>query len=178
MHGSILWSRVDNSHTHLVNLDLEDEIIPAVAYQCAMVTNSRGCLKYRHKSGKLYTCSVCSSYKNPSEYDLTFQVGKTHKLSTTEWDMIYPSEVTCLKSEAEKYQVALCGIFSTTIRDAKMHQWRHIQGEVNALHKLHRHYYGMFGFLMINEEITERLTKYSDACERIRVALNWFKKKQ
>ena len=90
--------------------------------------------------------------------------------------MIYPSEVTCLKSEAEKCQVALCGIFSTTVRDAKMHQWRHIQGEVNALHKLDRHYYGMFGFLMINEEITERLTKYSDACERIRVALNWFKK--
>ena len=49
-------------------------------------------------------------------------------------------------------------------------------GTVNALHKLDRHYYGMFGFLMINKEITEKLTKYSGACERIRVALNWFKK--
>ena len=60
---------------------------------------------------------------------------------------------------------------STTVKDAKKHQWWHIQGEVNALHKLDWHYYGIFGFLMINETITEKLTKYSGACERIRVAL-------
>ena len=174
--GSILWSRVDNSHTHLVDLDLEDEIIPAVAYQCTMVTSGKGYLKYRHKSGKLYACSVCNSYKNPGDYSITFHVGKTPNFNTTEWDMFYPPEITSLKSEAEKCQVALCGIFSTTVKDAKMHQWRHIQGEVNALHKLDRHYYGMFGFLMINKEITETLTKYSDACERIRVALKWLKK--
>ena len=35
--GSILWSRVDNSHTRLVNLDVEDKTIPAVAYQHAMM---------------------------------------------------------------------------------------------------------------------------------------------
>ena len=174
--GSILWSRVDNSHTHLVNLDIEDKAIPAVAYQRTMLISGRGSLDYRHKSGKLYVCSACSSYKNPAEYSLTFHVGKTPSLTITEWDMVYPSEVAILKSEAEKCQVALCGIFSTTVKDAKKHQWRHIQGEVNALHKLDRHYYGMFGFLMINEEITERLTKYSGACERIRIALNWFKK--
>ena len=69
-------------------------------------------------------------------------------LTVTEWDMVYPPEVTSLKSEAERCQVALCGIFSTTVKDAKRHQWRHIQGEVNTLHKLDRHYYGMFGFLM------------------------------
>ena len=174
--GSILWSRVDNSHTRLVNLDVEDKAIPAVAYQRAMLISGRGSLDYRHKSGKLYVYSVCSSYKNPAEYSLTFHVGKTPSLTITEWDMAYPSEVAILKSEAEKCQVALCGIFSTTVKDAKKHQWRHIQGEVNALHKLDRHYYGMFGFLMINKEITERLTKYSGACERIRIALNWFKK--
>ena len=37
--GSILWSRVDNSHTHLVKLDLDDETIPAVAYQCSYHDN-------------------------------------------------------------------------------------------------------------------------------------------
>ena len=58
--GSILWSRVDNSHTHLVRLDLDDETIPAVAYQCAMAINGRGYLDYRHKSGKLYAC--CRKY--------------------------------------------------------------------------------------------------------------------
>ena len=174
--GSILWSRVDNSHTHLVKLDLDDTVIPAVAYQRAMEASSKGFLDYRHKSGKLYSCSVCKSFKNSAEYIVTFHIGKTNTVSTIEWDMAYPPQVTCLKTEVEKCQVALCGIFSTTIKDAKKHQWRHIQGEVNALHKLDRHYYGMFGFLMINETITEKLTKYSETCERIRVALNWFKK--
>ena len=173
--GSILWSRVDNSHTRLVNLDVDDKAIPAVAYRRAMLISGRGYLDYHHKSGKLYVCSVCSSYKNPAEYSLTFHVGKTPSLTITEWDMVYPSEVAILKSEAEKCQVALCGIFSTTVKDAKKHQWQHIR-EVNALHKLDRHDYGMFGFLMVNEEITERLTKYSGACEQIRIALNWFKK--
>ena len=174
--GSILWSRVDNCHTHLVKLDLEDKIIPAVAYQHTMVASGRGYLNYRHKSGKLYSCSACNSYKNPTEYSSIFHVGKTDKPSTVDWDMVYPVQITSLKTELEKCQVALCGIFSTTIKDVKKHQWRHIQGEVNALHKLDRHYYGMFGFLLMNEKITESLTKYSDACERIRVALHWLKK--
>ena len=62
---SILWSRVDNSHTHLVRLDLDDETIPAVAYQSAMAVNTKGYLEYHHKSGKLYACSVCAAFKNP-----------------------------------------------------------------------------------------------------------------
>ena len=40
--GSVLWSRVDNSHTRLVNLDVHNESIPAVAYQSAMVISNRG----------------------------------------------------------------------------------------------------------------------------------------
>ena len=87
--GSILWSRVDNSHTHLVRLDLDDETIPAVAYQCAMATNGRGYLDYYHKSDKLYACSVCSSYKSPTEYSITFHVGKADKSCTSEWDRIW-----------------------------------------------------------------------------------------
>ena len=174
--GSILWSRVDNSHTHLVKLTIDEETIPAVAYQYAMATNGRGYLDYRHKSGKLYACSVCSSYKSPAEYSITFHVGKTHRSSTSEWDMVYPSQVVCLKTAFEKCQVALCGIFSTTIKDAKRHQWQHIQGEVNALHKLDKHYYGMFGFLVMNEKISINLSNNSDAYERIRVALQWLKR--
>ena len=72
--------------------------------------------------------------------------------------MAYPPQIVCLKSEFEKCQVALCGIFSTTIKDAKRHQWQHIQWEVNALHKLDKHYYGMFGFLLINEKISANLS--------------------
>ena len=47
---------------------------------------------------------------------------------------------------------------------------------MNALYKLDRHYYGMFGFLLMNEKITASLSKYPDAYERIRVALKWLKK--
>ena len=174
--GSILWSRVDNSHTHLVKLDLDDKTIPAVAYQCAMAINGRGYLEYRHKSGKLYACSVCTTFKNPKEYGITFHVGKTNKSSTLEWNMAYPPQVMCLKTEFEKCQVALCGIFSTTVKGAKRHQWRHIQGEVNTLHKLDKHYYGMFGFLLMNEKISANLSNNFRTYERIRVALQWLKK--
>ena len=78
-----MWSRVDNSHTRLVNLDVNDETIPAVAYRCAMVISGRGCLDYRHKSGKLY-----SSYKYPTEYSLKFHVGKTPSFTVTKCDRL------------------------------------------------------------------------------------------
>ena len=94
--GSILWSRVDNSHAHLVKHDLDDETIPAVAYQCTMAINGRGYLEYRHKSGKLYACSVCAALKNPKEYSIAFHVRKTNKSSTLEWDVAYPPQVMCL----------------------------------------------------------------------------------
>ena len=119
---------------------------------------------------------MCSAYKNPTEYSTTFHVGKAIKPCTLEWDMVYPSQVMCLKTVFEKCQVSLCGIFSITIKDAKRHQWRHIQGEVNALHNLDKHYYGMFGFLLMNEKISTNLSKNSSAYERIRIALQWLKK--
>jgi len=79
---------------------------------------------------------------------------------------------TGLKTKLEKCQVDLYGIFSTTVKDAKKHQWHYIQGEVNALHKLDT----TMAFLLMNEKITESFTKYSDACEHIRVVLCWLKK--
>ena len=74
--SSILWSWVDNSHTRLVRLDLDDENIPVVAnYQCGMAINGKGCLELCNKSGKLYAHSVCATFKNPKEYNITFHVG-------------------------------------------------------------------------------------------------------
>ena len=72
-------------------------------------------------------------------------------------------------------QVALCGLFSTTVKDAKQHKWRHMQGEINSLHKLDKHYYGMFGFMMMNEQVNEQLTQHPEASERVRKALSWLK---
>ena len=141
-----------------------------------MTINGSGQLDYHYRSGKLYACSVCNTFKNPKEYSITFHVGKTNKSSTLECDMGYPPQVMCLKTEFEKCQIALYGIFSTTVKDAKRYQRRYIQGEVNALHKLDKHYYGMFRFLLMNEKVSADCSNNSDAYERIRVALQWLKK--
>lgn len=111
---------------------------------------------------------------------VVFHVGKvtdnTGTLPVTEWEMTYPKDITALVNQYEQCQIALCGLFSTTVKDAKQHQWKHVQGEVNSLHKMDKHYYGMFGFLMLNDKVKEHLTKYPQAAERIRQALQWLKK--
>ena len=89
--------------------------------------------------------------------------------------MAYPNEITNLKNQVERGQVALCGLFLTIVKDAKMHQWCHVQGEINSLHKLDKHYYGIFGFMLLNEKISDQMTNYPDACERVRKALLWLK---
>ena len=177
--GSILWSRVDNCHTNLVNIHIDDKDIPAVAYLKVLYQNKSPALQYRHKSDKLYACSVCKSFKSPKELNTDFHVGKVKEndkiLSVDKWDMAYPNEITNLKNQVERGQVALCGLFSTVVKDAKMHQWRHVQGEINSLHKLDKHYYGIFGFMLLKENISDQMTKHPDACERVRKALLWLK---
>ena len=42
------------------------------------------------------------------------------------------------------------------------------RGKINSLHKLDKHYYGLFGFMLLNEKIRDELTKYPEACERVR----------
>ena len=91
--GSVLWSRVDNSHTRLVNLDVK-LVVGDVLTIATKVANY-----------------MFVQYESPTEYSLKFHVGKTPSLTVTEWDMVYPPEVTSC-------QVALCGIFSTTIKKA------------------------------------------------------------
>ena len=177
--GSILWSRVDNCHTNLVNVNIEEKNIPAVVYQKLMIHSNTTVLEYRHKSGKLYACTVCKSFKSPSELPCEFHVGKVkidgQVLPVDKWDMAYPKEILSLKNQVECCQIALCGLFSTVVKDAKKHQWHHVQGEINSLQKLDKHYYGMFGFMLINEKISDQLTKYPEACERVRNALSWLK---
>ena len=179
--GSILWSRVDGSHTNLVDIDVSEENIPAFAYKRAMLQNNTGDLSYYvHTNGKLYSCGSCKAFESPEDLPIAFHVGKVtddnSTLPVTEWEMVYPSSLTALANQYELSQIALCALFSTTVKDAKQHQWKHVQGEVNSLHKLDKHYYGMFGFLMLNDKVKEHLTKYPEAAERIRQALQWLKK--
>ena len=76
-----------------------------------------------------------------------------------EWNMTVPT----LKELCNKYetgQVALCGIFSDTVNKAPMSQYQHLQGELNAIKKLDRHYYGLLGFMVIKDAdvFTHRLS--------------------
>ena len=115
--------------------------IPAFAYKCAMLQNNAGDLPYVHTNGKLYSCGSCKAFESPEELPIVFHVGKVtddnSSLPVTEWEMTYPSCLIALANQYERFQIALCALFSTTVKDAKQHQWKHVQGEVNSLHKLH-----------------------------------------
>jgi len=87
--GSILWSRVDKSHTSLVDIDLTEKKIPAVAYQKALLSAGKGLLEYCHKSGKMYACAVCKTFECPSGYK--FHIGYFNEtLPIEKWDLTFP----------------------------------------------------------------------------------------
>ena len=93
--GSILWSRVDNCHMNLVDIQIDDKSIPVIAYQKVLYQNNGTMLLSCHKSGKLYACSVCKLFKSPTELKTDFHVGKVTEngkiLSVDKWDMAYPN---------------------------------------------------------------------------------------
>ena len=49
-----------------------------------------------------------------------------------EWDMSFPTEIHSLANQYERGQISICGLFSSTVRT----QYRHFQGEVNAITRL------------------------------------------
>ena len=49
-------------------------------------------------------------------------------LPVQEWQMKRPSVLAALNNQYERDQVGLCGLFSTTVKDAGVSQWHHIQG--------------------------------------------------
>ena len=74
---------------------------------------------------------MCKSFESPSELNSDVHVGKVKKhnklLPVHMWGMARPKDILVLKNQAECYQVALCGLFSTTVKDAKKHQWDRMQ---------------------------------------------------
>ena len=67
----------------------------------------------------------------------------------------------------------MCGLFTTTVKDAGVSQWHHIQGEVNAIHKLDRHYYGMFGFLASKDNSINGYSPNPESSLHIHHVLQW-----
>lgn len=88
--------------------------------------------------------------------------------------MKLPEEISTLHNQYEIGQVSLCGLFSTTVKDADPSAFHHMQGEINALHKLDKHYYGLFGFYAINEKALKTLQCNQDSAFPIHRALCWF----
>ena len=75
----------------------------------------------------------------------------SHLKPMEDWDMNFPEEISALRNKYERGQVALCGLFSNTVREAGMSQYSHVQGEVNSITKLDRYFYGLFGFMAIKD---------------------------
>ena len=94
-------------------------------------------------------------------------------LPVQEWQMKRPSVLAALNNQYERGQVGLCGLFSTTVKDAGVSQWHHIQGEINAIHKLDRYYYGMFGFLASKDNSINAYSPNPKSSLCIHQALQW-----
>ena len=70
-----------------------------------------------------------------------------------EWDMSFTSEIQSLANQYERGQMSAYDLFSSTVREASMTQYRHFQGEVNAVTKVDEHYHGLFGFQLLKTDI-------------------------
>ena len=158
--GKVLWSRLDSNHTCLVRppYSLSEDDAPASAYLRAVpdcnLTFVKPGREDTFESDRWYCCSYCHTHQIPLEFHVgdVFTSDPTDLKTVVEWDMQKPEPVAALRNTYETGQVSLAGLFSTAVRDAGFAQWKHVQGEVNAIHKLDRHYYGLFGFLACKEE--------------------------
>ena len=179
--GHVLWSTVDGAHTFLVdkpsNMTREDA--PASAYLRAVPNCSLSFVYMGGRSSKerWYCCSHCKSASVPTEMHVGRVFGKDESevRPIPEWDMKIHDPITALCNKYETGQVALCGLFSETVKKASMSQYNHLQGEINAITKLDRHYHGLFGFMAVKDSdiFTHSPDPYSSL--RIKKALRWFR---
>ena len=181
--GKVLWSRPDSNHTCLVHPPhgLSEDDAPASAYLRAVpdcnLTFVKPGREDAFESDRWYCCSYCHTHQIPLEFQVgdVFSSDPTDLKTVVEWDMQKPEPVAALRNTYETGQVSLAGLFSTAVRDAGFAQWKHVQGEVNAIHKLDRHYYGLFGFLACREEGIVASSDNPQASLRIHRALKWLK---
>ena len=84
-------------------------------------------------------------------------------------DVLFPPSNTTKKSvlwDYEKRQISLCSFFTNTLRNVTLTQGRHVQDQVLTGHRLDSHYYGLFGFMAVNEEdIRNHIKKLRVMCE-------------
>ena len=127
-------------------------------------------------SGKYrwYSCPQCCSMKiQLDQYVGDAMSNDSDLLPVEEWRLKKPSALAALCNQYERGQVGLCELFSTAVKDASVSQWCHIQGEVNALHKLDCHYCGMFGFLACKDNSIGAYSPNPESSLHVHHALQW-----
>ena len=158
MCGHVLWKKVDSVHTFLVDKpkNMTKDDAPASAYLRA-VPNCTLSFQYTERGNstkeKWFCCGYCKSSTVPIDQHVgrVFGESEADVRPVEEWDMSIPKPIKALCNKYETGMVSLCGLFSSTVKKASMSQYQHLQGEVNALKKLDRHYYGLFGFMAIKD---------------------------
>ena len=115
---------------------------PASAYlravpSCAIgfVYAERGTLTKEQR----YPCAYCRSNKHVGcVLDPSLNVKPVN-----EWDMNFSMEIQ--SSKPIRVWTNVCGLLSITVREASVTQYCHLQGEVNAITKLYKHYMAWHG---------------------------------
>ena len=175
----VLWTIVDGSHTFLVDKpsNMTREEAPASAYLRAVPNCS---LSFVYSGGRSktkerwYCCSYCKSASVPTEMHVgrVFGTDLSDVKPVPEWDMTIPYDVIAL---CNKYETGQVGLFSDTVKKASMSQYHHLQGEINAIAKLDRHYHGLFGFIAVKDSDIYTHSPDPSSSLRIKKALKWFR---
>ena len=178
--GHLLWSCVDGAHTFLVDKpsDMSEDEAPASAYLRAVPSCTAGFVYTERGTStkeRWYSCAYCRSN---TSIPCNQHVGSILDCDSSvkpvsEWDMSFPMEIQSLVNQYERGQMSICGLFSSTVREASMTQYRHLQGEINAITKLDKHYHGLFGFLAVKDSDIWEKSPSPASSLRIKRAVRW-----
>ena len=133
--GHMLWSTVDGAHTFLVNKPsgMTEDDAPATAYLTAVPNCSAGFVYTERGNStkeRWYCCPSCKSNQVPSDQHVGQVLDDSLNAKPIhDWDMSFPIEARSLANQYERGQMSLCGLFSSTVREASMTQYCHLQGE-------------------------------------------------
>ena len=174
--GRVLWSTNTSTLINPPN-NMDPDCAPASAYLRAVSNNCQVhfiATSGAHSDEKWFCCSYCKKGCVPVEQhvgDIFNKDGSVKPIS--DWDMTKPDPISALTSSYERHQVSLCRLFSKTVKDAGVSQYKHIQGEVNSVRKLDKHFYGLFGFLACKSEGIYEHSPNPQSSLRIHHAINW-----
>ena len=176
--GHLLWSTVDGGHTFLVDKPsgMSEDEAPASAYLRAVPSCTAGFVYTEQGTSNKgwYSCPYCKSSTISSIQHVGCVLDPSRNTKPVdEWDMSFPTEIQSLVNQYERGQMSLCGLFSSIVREASMTQYHHLQGEVNAITKLDKHYHGLFGFLAVKDSDIWAMSPSPASSLRIKRAVQW-----